>query len=81
MSNYAQIVDGIEDQIQDLLAAQTNYTAQLEALQAELDRIPQQIADLEALKTSAQSLSSNQIDINLNITGANLRSHSTPVGS
>ena len=81
-SNYNQIIDGINDQIEDLKTAQTAYQAQITALQVELDRIPQQIADLEALKVSTQTLSSNSIDlnINLNVNGANHRTVSTKVG-
>ena len=82
MSNYNQILDGIQDQIDDLNAAKFNYEQQIALLNAELSKIPQQIADLEALRDRTQSLSSNSVDlnINLNVTGANLRSNSTPVG-
>ena len=82
MSNYNQILDGIQDQIDDLNAAKFNYEQQIALLNAELSKIPQQIADLEALRDKTQSISSNSVDlnINLNVTGANLRSNSTPVG-
>ena len=82
MSNYNQILDGIQDQIDDLNAAKFNYEQQIALLNTELSKIPQQIADLEALRDRTQSLSSNSVDlnINLNVTGANLRSNSTPVG-
>jgi len=82
MSNYNQILDGIQDQIDDLNAAKFNYEQQIALLNAELSKIPQQIADLEALRDRTQSISSNSVDlnINLNVTGANLRSNSTPVG-
>ena len=82
MSNYNQILDGIQDQIDDLNAAKFNYEQQIALLNSELSKIPQQIADLEALRDRTQSISSNSVDlnINLNVTGANLRSNSTPVG-
>ena len=82
MSNYNQIVDGIQDQIEDLRTAKANYENQISLLQVELDKIPGQIADLEALMDRTQSISSNSVDlnINLNVTGANIRSNSTRVG-
>ena len=82
MSNYNQIVDGIQDQIEDLKTAKANYESQISLLQVELDKIPGQIADLEALMDRTQSISSNSVDlnINLNVTGANVRSNSTRVG-
>jgi len=81
--NYNQILDGINDQIADLQAAKTSYEQQILSIQAELDRIPQQIAELELLKTATEGLANNAIDVNLNlnVTGTNLRTHSTPVGS
>tara|TARA_B100000073_G_scaffold206844_1_gene171601 strand:+ start:399 stop:647 length:249 start_codon:yes stop_codon:yes gene_type:complete len=82
MSNYNQILDGIQDQIDDLKAAKSNYEQQIALIQVELDKIPAQIADLEALRDRTQSLSSNSVDlnINLNVTGANIRTNSTRVG-
>ena len=82
MSNFNQIVDGIQDQIEDLKTAKANYESQISLLQVELDKIPSQIADLEALMDRTQSISSNSVDlnINLNVTGANVRSNSTRVG-
>lgn len=82
MSNYNQILDGIQDQIDDLMNAKTNYEQQIALLQAELDKIPVQLADLEALRDRTQSLSANSVDlnINLNITGANFKTSSTKVG-
>ncbi len=82
MSNYNQILDGIQDQIDDLKAAKSNYEQQIALLQVELDKIPAQIADLEALRDRTQSLSSNSVDlnINLNVTGTNIRTNSTRVG-
>ena len=83
MSNYVQIIDGIEDQINDLIAAQTNYVFQINSIQAELDKIPDQLAALQALKASTEGLSANAIDlnINLNVNGSNHRSVSTRVGN
>ena len=83
MSNYVQIIDGIEDQIADLIAAQTNYVYQINCIQAELDKIPDQLAALQALKASTEGLSANAIDlnINLNVNGSNHRSVSTRVGN
>ena len=53
-------------------------------IQAELQKIPQQIADLEALRDRTQSLSGNAVDLNINLNvtanGGSIRSHSTPVG-
>ena len=82
MSNYNQIVDGIQDQIEDLKDAKANYENQISLLQVELDKIPGQITDLEALMDRTQSISSNSVDlnVNLNVTGANVRSNSTRVG-
>ena len=82
MSNYNQIVDGIQDQIEDLKTAKANYESQISLLQVELDKIPGQIADLESLMDRTQSISNNSVDlnINLNVTGANVRSNSTRVG-
>ena len=82
MSNYNQIVDGIQDQIEDLRTAKLNYESQISLLQVELDKIPGQIADLEALMDRTQSISSNSVDlnINLNVNGATIRSNSTSVG-
>ena len=82
MSNYNQILDGIQDQIDDLNAAKFNYEQQIALLNAELSKIPQQIADLEALRDRTQSISSNSVDlnINLNVTGTNIRTNSTRVG-
>ena len=82
MSNFNQIVDGIQDQIEDLRTAKANYENQISLLQVELDKIPGQIADLEALMDRTQSISSNSVDlnVNLNVTGANIRSNSTRVG-
>ena len=82
MSNYNQILDGIQDQIDDLKAAKSNYEQQIALIQVELDKIPAQIADLEALRDRTQSLSSNSVDlnINLNVTGTNIRTNSTRVG-
>ena len=84
-SNYNQILDGIQDQINDLEAAKANYEQQMLLIQAELQKIPQQIADLEALRDRTQSLSGNAVDLNINLNvtanGSALRSHSTRVGS
>tara|TARA_Y100000748_G_scaffold28261_1_gene21056 strand:+ start:666 stop:914 length:249 start_codon:yes stop_codon:yes gene_type:complete len=82
MSNFNQIVDGIQDQIEDLRTAKANYESQIALLQVELDKIPGQISDLEALMDRTQSISNNSVDlnINLNVTGANVRSNSTRVG-
>ena len=82
MSNYNQIVDGIQDQIEDLKSAKANYESQISLLQVELDKIPGPIADLEALMDRTQSISSNSValNMNLNVTGANIRSNSTRVG-
>ena len=82
MSNYNQIVDGIQDQIEDLKAAKFNYEQQIALLNTELSKIPQQIADLEALMDRTQSISSNSIDlnINLNVNGSNIRTQTTRVG-
>jgi|TARA_R100000084_G_C4620003_1_gene132639 prefoldin subunit 5 len=81
-TNYNQILDGIQDQIDDLNAAKFNYEQQIALLNSELSKIPQQIADLEALRDKTQSISSNSVDlnINLNVTGATIRSSSTSVG-
>ena len=81
-SNYNQILDGIQDQIDDLNATKFNYEQQIALLNSELSKIPQQIADLEALRDRTQSISSNSVDlnINLNVTGATIRSNSTSVG-
>ena len=81
-TNYNQILDGIQDQIDDLNAAKFNYEQQIAILNSELSKIPQQIADLEALRDKTQSISSNSVDlnINLNVTGATIRSSSTSVG-
>ena len=83
MSNYNQIVDGIQDQIEDLLTTKANYENQMLLIQAELQKIPQQIADLEALMDRTQNIASNAIDVNvnLNVHGTALRSQSTRVGS
>ena len=82
--NYNQILDGIQDQINDLETAKANYEQQMLLIQAELQKIPQQIADLEALRDRTQSLSGNAVDLNINLNvtanGASIRSHSTPVG-
>ena len=78
MSNYNQIVDGIQDQIEDLKATKLNYESQLLLIQGELDKIPAQIADLEALMDQTQTLSSNAINVNVNL--SSLRSSSTRVG-
>ncbi|QNI54843.1 hypothetical protein SynBIOSE41_02343 [Synechococcus sp. BIOS-E4-1] len=43
MSNYNQIVDGIQDQINDLEAAKANYESQMLLIQAEVQKIPQQM--------------------------------------
>lgn len=82
MSNYNQILDGIQDQIDDLNNAKYNYEQQIAALNSELSRIPQQIADLEALKDRTQSISSNSVDlnINVNVNGSNIRTQATKVG-
>ena len=82
MSNYNQIVDGIQDQIEDLKTAKANYENQIALLQVELDKIPSQIADLEALMDQTQSISSNSVDlnINLNVNGSNIRTQTTRVG-
>ena len=82
MSNFNQIVDGIQDQIEDLKTAKANYESQISLLQVELDKIPGQISDLEALMDRTQSISNNSVDlnINLNVTGANIRTNSTRVG-
>ena len=82
MSNYNQIVDGIQDQIEDLRTAKLNYENQISLLQVELDKIPGQIADLEALMDQTQSISSNSVDlnINLNVNGSNIRTQTTRVG-
>tara|TARA_R100000655_G_scaffold98119_1_gene141365 strand:- start:452 stop:700 length:249 start_codon:yes stop_codon:yes gene_type:complete len=82
MSNYNQIVDGIQDQIDDLRTAKSNYENQINLIQVELDKIPAQIADLEALMDRTQSISSNSVDlnVNLNVTGTNLRTNPTRVG-
>ena len=82
MSNYVQILDGIDDQIADLIACQTNYVNQISNIQAELDKIPGQIEALQALKASTEALSANAIDlnINLNVNGSNYRTVSTKVG-
>mgnify|MGYP001502088512 CR=1 FL=1 len=81
-TNYNQILDGIQDQIDDLNAAKFNYEQQIALLNSELSKIPQQIADLEALRDKTQSISSNSVDlnINLNVTGANIRTQTTKVG-
>jgi prefoldin subunit 5 len=81
-TNYNQILDGIQDQIDDLNAAKFNYEQQIAILNSELSKIPQQIADLEALRDKTQSISSNSVDlnINLNVTGANIRTQTTKVG-
>ena len=85
MSNYNQILDGIQDQIDDLEVAKANYQQQIQTLQAALDAIPAQIADLEALRDRTQSLSSNAVDLNINLNvtanGASIRTGSTRVGS
>ena len=81
--NYNQILDGINDQIEDLKTTKAQYELQMAAIQAALDDIPGQIADLEALKANTHSLASNAVDlnINLNVNGTSIRSHSTSVGS
>ena len=81
MSDYSQIVDGIQDQIEDLLTTKANDEQQLLLVQGERDKIPAPIADLEALMDQTQSISSNAIDlnVNLNVNGSALRSHSTRV--
>tara|TARA_B100000073_G_C23606327_1_gene522584 strand:+ start:504 stop:752 length:249 start_codon:yes stop_codon:yes gene_type:complete len=82
MSNYNQILDGIQDQIDDLNAAKFNYEQQIAILNSELSKIPQQIADLEALRDRTQSISSNSVDlnINVNVNGSNIRTQTTKVG-
>ena len=81
MSNYNQIIDGIQDQITALENAKTNYEAQIVSLQEELAKIAPRLEELQALLSTAQSMSSNSVDVNLNlnISGASIRSSSTPV--
>ena len=81
MSDYSQIVDGIQDQIEDLLTTKANDEQQLLLIQGERDKIPAPIVDLEALMDQTQSISSNATDlnVNLNVNGSALRSHSTRV--
>ena len=81
-SNYAQIIDGINDQIIDLQETQSNYQAQLVAIQAELELIPPRLEALQAIKTQTEALSANTIDLNLNlnIAGASIKTNSTSVG-
>ena len=81
MSNYNQIIDGIQDQIIALEAAKQDYEAQIASIQVQLDLIPGRLAELNALLSNAQSLATNSVDINLNVNsnGTSIRSHSTPV--
>ena len=81
MSNYNQIIDGVQDQITALTTAKSNYESQIVGLQAELDKIGPRLVELQSMLSNAQSLSTNAVDINLNlnVNGASVRSFSTPV--
>lgn len=83
MSNYNEIIDGVQDQIDALTTARSNYESQIVALQAELDKIGPRLVELQSMLSNAQSLATNSIDINLNLNlnGSSLRSFSTPVSA
>jgi len=63
MSNYNQIIDGIQDQIDELLILKATYAAEIAEVQGKLDRIPGEIASLEALLSTASDIAVAQTGV------------------
>ena len=63
MSNYNQIIDGIQDQIDELLILKATYAAEIAEVQGKLDEIPGKIESLEALLSTASDITAAQTGV------------------
>jgi uncharacterized protein (DUF849 family) len=77
--NIAQINDGIDDQIADIQESIAAAGAEITRLQALIPELQADLSRLEAIKASVAQLSSNSVDININVNGGHVGSTSIPV--
>ena len=77
--NIAQITDGIDDQIADVTANIDAANQEIERLTALIPSLQADLTQLEAMKEAVSKLSSNELNININVNGSHAGTMSTPI--
>ena len=77
--NIAQIADGIDDQIAGVLTQIQEAEAEIVRLQALIPTLQADLTVLNGMKGNLADLSTNDININVNISGSGVSTQSIPV--
>ena len=77
--NIAQIADGIDDQIAGVLTQIQEAEAEIVRLQALIPTLQADLTVLNGMKANLADLSTNDININVNINGSGVSTQSIPV--
>ena len=77
--NIAQIADGIDDQIAGVLTQIQEAEAEITRLQALIPTLQADLTVLNGMKANLADLSTNDININVNISGSGVSTQSIPV--
>ena len=77
--NIAQITDGLQDQIADTVQQIADTKQEIERLQSLVPTLEADLVQLQQIQEAVSQLSSNDINVNINVNGSSVATTSVPV--